>query len=320
MESRTLLSGGATFIHAAPVSMTFHSEFHAPQMDVFSSASFSKAVTSPETTQVAGEYAARSLAASAPEVFAFTFGRGVEVIFISLPDTGFVDRPGTGELPTPAPRESYPIPAAPEHGQHQARAGTIVSSENSGESTPARVTLPALARLIGDQSSPEFTTRTTIASNPSEAVQPSVQKVSGRYLSILQGNPQATVAFATAVGRALNVATTAIDKIEPMARAILQAINLGEFDSLHSPTRVFHIAHLGSPLALVSDSIAAFIEESAGLRPSTTPAGSGHYRAWLLTAAIMTADAALLTYYYQRSRKLRRMVFASTRPLAAIYS
>jgi hypothetical protein len=68
--------------------------------------------------------------------------------------------------------------------------------------------------------------------------------------------------------------------------------------------RFFEFAHLSSPLALLSDGMASFIEDSASL-----PVGAAQARRggpWMLTASVVAADVVLLTYMYRQSRRMRR--------------
>ena len=68
--------------------------------------------------------------------------------------------------------------------------------------------------------------------------------------------------------------------------------------------RFFEFAHLGSPFALLSDSVANFVEDSASLPAVVAQARSSH--PWALTAGVAVADVVLLTYMYRQSRKLRK--------------
>jgi hypothetical protein len=68
--------------------------------------------------------------------------------------------------------------------------------------------------------------------------------------------------------------------------------------------KFFEFTHLGSPFALLSDSMASFVEDSASLpmavaqAPKTGP--------WTLTASVAIADVVLLTYMYRRNQQKNR--------------
>jgi hypothetical protein len=80
--------------------------------------------------------------------------------------------------------------------------------------------------------------------------------------------------------------------------------------------RFFEFAHLGSPLALLSDSVASFVEDSASL-PMMVAQGRAS-GPWALTAGVIAADLILLTYMHRRSRRLRqRFQFARATAFAA---
>lgn len=78
--------------------------------------------------------------------------------------------------------------------------------------------------------------------------------------------------------------------------------------SVLSPQRVYQFVQMGSPLTLLSDSIAAFAEESvsmpASLVGSTLYGSPGLARA--ITTAVIAADVILLTYAHHRRRQAQR--------------
>ncbi len=68
--------------------------------------------------------------------------------------------------------------------------------------------------------------------------------------------------------------------------------------------RFFEFTHLGSPFALLSDSMANFVEDSASL-PMAVAKGQ-KAGSWTLTGTVIAADVILLTYMYRRSQRNRR--------------
>jgi hypothetical protein len=66
----------------------------------------------------------------------------------------------------------------------------------------------------------------------------------------------------------------------------------------------FEFTHLGSPFALLSDSMANFVEDSASLPMAV--AKTPRSGPWTLTATVVAADVLLLTYMYRRSQQNRR--------------
>ncbi|HEX8520799.1 MAG TPA: hypothetical protein VF669_01000 [Tepidisphaeraceae bacterium] len=80
-----------------------------------------------------------------------------------------------------------------------------------------------------------------------------------------------------------------------------------------SPKRLFHIASLPNPMQFLSDSINSFVESSAATPDSLGVAPQAHH-AVLLTAAVIAADVAILTYYVRnRPRRKQSMAFAGER-------
>jgi len=66
----------------------------------------------------------------------------------------------------------------------------------------------------------------------------------------------------------------------------------------------FEFTHLGSPFALLSDSMANFVEDSASLPMAV--AKTPRSGPWTLTATVVAADVVLLNYMYRRSQQNRR--------------
>lgn len=68
--------------------------------------------------------------------------------------------------------------------------------------------------------------------------------------------------------------------------------------------KMFEFAHLGSPMTLLADSMAGFIEDSAGIAVATSVVSSAQSQMpWLITATVIAADIVLLTYMHKRRSK-----------------
>jgi hypothetical protein len=109
-----------------------------------------------------------------------------------------------------------------------------------------------------------------------------------------------TFGVAGAAGDAGSTATplaTAIPGFATGSEAIASYVGTG-------PKREFEFAHLGSPFALLADSMAGFIEESASVPMTLAQSPASTHRPWGLTFSVIAADVVLLTYAY-RNRKLR---------------
>jgi hypothetical protein len=70
----------------------------------------------------------------------------------------------------------------------------------------------------------------------------------------------------------------------------------------------YEIAHMGSPFALLADSLANFVEESATVTNVVAQAKSRG--PWALTAGVIAADVVILTYVYRRKSTRRRVALA----------
>jgi hypothetical protein len=70
--------------------------------------------------------------------------------------------------------------------------------------------------------------------------------------------------------------------------------------------RHFDFASMGDPLALLSDPLAAFVDESISLGKSVASIGVQSSGAWSVTAAVIAADVVLLTYLYRRDQRGRQ--------------
>jgi hypothetical protein len=77
-------------------------------------------------------------------------------------------------------------------------------------------------------------------------------------------------------------------------------------DVISAPQRAFEIAYLGSPFTLLSDSVAAFTDDSLAVTnhlPKSEASSLRSSAAWTVTASVLAADLVLLTYINTRSRK-----------------
>jgi hypothetical protein len=70
----------------------------------------------------------------------------------------------------------------------------------------------------------------------------------------------------------------------------------------------YNIVHMGSPFALLADSLATFVEESSSV--SNVVAQAESRGPWALTASVIAADVVVLTYVYRRKSKSRRAQLA----------
>lgn len=73
--------------------------------------------------------------------------------------------------------------------------------------------------------------------------------------------------------------------------------------------RMVHITQFGSPLRLLTDSVALFADESAAI--SAQLAGRHSRVAWMVTGTVIAADVVLYLYVYRRSARRRRWAVVS---------
>lgn len=95
--------------------------------------------------------------------------------------------------------------------------------------------------------------------------------------------------------------------VQKMAEAVVEAAAT----VLPSAQAIHEIAQLGSPLMLLGDSIANFVEESAAI-PAAIVQVTGSQTAWAVTFTVLAVDAVLLAYHFHRLRKLRALTQADT--------
>lgn len=78
-----------------------------------------------------------------------------------------------------------------------------------------------------------------------------------------------------------------------------------------SVPKLFEFAHLGSPMTLLADSMAGFIEDSAAIPVATSVAAQARSQMpWLITASVIAADVVLLTYMHRRRARRAGTVFS----------
>ena len=114
--------------------------------------------------------------------------------------------------------------------------------------------------------------------------------------------PAAAQTFvATAVDAATNLLAPLAADGEGVARVAAAMTPLAN-------AAAYEIAHMGSPFALLADSLATFVEESATVTNVVAEASSRG--PWALTAGVIAADVVILTYVYRRRSTRRRMQLA----------
>ena len=110
--------------------------------------------------------------------------------------------------------------------------------------------------------------------------------------------PAAAQTFvATAVDAASNLLAPVAETASAVVAAVTPVTNVAAYE----------IAHIGSPFALLADSVAAFVEESATVSNAVATANA---RPWALTAGVIAVDVVILTYVYRRKSIQRRAQLA----------
>jgi hypothetical protein len=112
---------------------------------------------------------------------------------------------------------------------------------------------------------------------------------------LIASSPQALVS--SAVDAASNL-------LAPVARSASAVTPVASVTS----AAAYDIAHMGSPFALLADSLAGFVEESASV--SNVVAHADKRGPWTLTAGVIAADVVVLTYVYRRKSTRRRAQLA----------
>jgi hypothetical protein len=96
------------------------------------------------------------------------------------------------------------------------------------------------------------------------------------------------------VASAIDAATNLLAPLAETAASVASAV---------APVAAYEIAHMGSPFALLADSVAAFAEESATI--SNAVAQASARGPWTLTVGVIAADVMVLTYVYRRRKTPR---------------
>jgi hypothetical protein len=204
----------------------------------------------------------------------------------------------------PAPAENPPPPAKSPARTVVAEAPAPRAEPRPATATPAKTAVESVAKAPpppanraapqAAAAAPASTTATVLEWVKSGAV----------YAADAAGlTPQNVVTHAAPA------AVAAVEHIAETEQAVLSAA----VHVIAAPAREFHIARLGSPMALMQDAIGSFIEQS--VLPGGDEPVSGPRRAWYITLTVLTLDAALLTYYFQyRAQPKSGSIFAR-RPL-----
>ena len=103
----------------------------------------------------------------------------------------------------------------------------------------------------------------------------------------------------TFVAAAVDAAGNLLAPVAETASAVVAAV------TPMAAAAAYEIAHMGSPFALLADSLASFVEESATVRNVVAQANARG--PWALTAGVIAADVVILTYVYRRRSPRRRV-------------
>jgi hypothetical protein len=308
MESRTLLSGGVWWHGAPMLPVSIRGGLPTPQGG--------------ETHVMIRRHEHRG------EGFSFqshnddgpdrSYGQRRNGSFSAAPIRSPFTRPPVVMLPPWArlPREQPTPPQTPQSRPQSDGEEPVVEPDpvvTAGPQTPAEPR-PSAPTALPDQS--ESTVTTLDGRTPASVVTTVATSIPATSTAMLQwiksgavyAADLAGIAPAAAVHAAAPAAAEAMDRVIETDSAILNtAVNV-----VSVPVKEFHIARLGSPLALMQDAIGSFIEESVGF--SSDPPAAAPRRAWYVTLTVLTLDAALLTYYFQvRKPKPRRRIQTHTR-------
>jgi hypothetical protein len=105
----------------------------------------------------------------------------------------------------------------------------------------------------------------------------------------------------TLVAAAVDAATNLFAPLAQTAASVASAV-------APAAAVTYEIAHMGSPFALLADSLATFVEESATV--TNVVAQANARGPWALTAGVTAADVVVLTYVYRRKTTRRRAQLA----------
>ena len=110
------------------------------------------------------------------------------------------------------------------------------------------------------------------------------------------------------VARAVDVATNLIAPVAEGGSSVTAAVTPAV--AAVANVAAYDIAHMGSPFALLADSVAAFVEESSAVPNFIAAAQTNSRGPWALTAGVVAADVVVLTYVYRRKSTRRRAQLA----------
>jgi hypothetical protein len=244
-------------------------------------------------------------------------------------------RGGPSNSPAVPPDYVFPLPWSRNNRPDPAPTPPITPSSNGNGNTIVEVSpvvteapriKPESARAAAAE--PEATA--VSEASPTATASRMVANASAANASAPQGTSDTVLdwvksgaIYAADVAGLSSSAVAVVEEIVPTAGAIVermadpeQAVLSAAVNVVAAPAREFHIARLGSPLALMQDAIGSFIEQSVW--PSTEQTIASPRRAWYITLTVLTLDAAVLTYYFQRRQKAKPVfAFTRRRPLMA---
>jgi hypothetical protein len=112
--------------------------------------------------------------------------------------------------------------------------------------------------------------------------------------NLFSNTPIADFAWKAVIHTANSISSTIQGRVGSTLSHLFQQI----VPSAASAQTIFRIAHLSDPMRLLSDSLAAFVNESSALGDVTQV--TNHKRAWLITLAVLAIDVAVLTYPFRK--------------------
>jgi hypothetical protein len=286
MESRTLLSGGGA--HAAAPS--FLLQVHI-QQTLLHAGSRTQAPHR-DSYETRGEgYSFQGFDAAVSPMYSPFVPPTRVVIFVPWAPDPRVE-PAPPKNP-PAPNENRPSAPKPAARTVVAEAPAPREEPRPATATPAKAAVDSAAATAPVAQTNRAAPQAAAAPASTTATVLEWVKSGAVYAADVAGlTPQAVINHA---------APAAVSAVQHMA-GTEQAVLSAAVNVIAAPAREFHIAKLGSPMALMQDAIGSFIEQSVS--PGSEQPISGPRRAWYITLTVLTLDAALLTYYFQyRSRK-----------------
>jgi hypothetical protein len=255
-----------------------------------------------------------------------------------IPGYDRVEPPVGVDTPTfPAPQSPTPTtptaPIAPTPNTTTTTAGSSTTTTTAGTSrvssapaaiaTPAQVSdattlrsremidtgaMDALAARLGSNAASDGSARTTGTRVSATAGLASAARIA--TAAVVSELSRSTIPFEGGAADGLfsmqapaSLKSAVVNAIAAPAAAVPAAVDAAVHLIPSSPRRVFEFAQLGSPFALLADSVAGFVEDSASLPRASVE--SQRHVAWLITATVVAADAVLLTYAHRKSKKLR---------------